>query len=51
MNDSLPLSYDFAIPQRIVFGWGRRREVGSLARSLGRRLSSSAERRPWWKMG
>ena len=37
VNDSLPLSYDFAVPQKIVFGWGRRREVGSLARSLGRR--------------
>ena len=31
------LSYDFLIPPRIVFGWGRRREVGILGRTLGRR--------------
>ena len=31
------LRYDLAMPQRILFGWGRRREVGGLARSLGRR--------------
>jgi alcohol dehydrogenase class IV len=31
------LTYDFVTPSRIVFGWGRRREVGALARSLGRR--------------
>ncbi len=31
------LSYDFVAPSRIVFGWGRGREVGALARSLGRR--------------
>ncbi|HEY2761941.1 MAG TPA: iron-containing alcohol dehydrogenase [Pirellulales bacterium] len=30
-------SYDFLAPQRIVFGWGRRREIGSLAASLGHR--------------
>ena len=29
--------YDFLAPRKIVFGWGRRREVGSLAASLGRR--------------
>jgi alcohol dehydrogenase class IV len=29
--------YDFLSPQRIVFGWGRRREAGALARGLGRR--------------
>lgn len=29
--------YDFYAPQHIVFGWGRRREVGTLGRSLGRR--------------
>lgn len=29
--------YDFAAPSRIVFGWGRRREAGSIARSLGTR--------------
>lgn len=31
------LQYDFIAPQKIVFGWGRRREVGVLGRSLGRR--------------
>ena len=29
--------YDFFAPHRIVFGWGRRAEIGSLARSLGTR--------------
>src|SRR5712692_5246716 len=29
--------YDFLSPQKIVFGWGRRREVGALAAALGRR--------------
>jgi len=37
MNDTPGISYDFVAPQRIVFGWGRRRELGALARSLGRR--------------
>ncbi len=31
------LSYDFLSPQRIVFGWGRRREAGVLGRTLGQR--------------
>ena len=31
------LDYEFFAPRRIVFGWGRRREIGSLARGLGRR--------------
>ena len=35
MND--PLSYDFVVPPKIVFGWGRRRDVGALGRTLGRR--------------
>ncbi len=30
-------SYDFLAPQRIVFGWGRRVELGTLAKSLGQR--------------
>ena len=38
MNSETPITYDFVAPQRIVFGWGRRREVGELARSLGRRV-------------
>ncbi len=29
--------YEFLAPPRIVFGWGRRREVGTLAAALGRR--------------
>jgi len=29
--------FDFFSPQRIVFGWGRRSEIGSLAATLGRR--------------
>ena len=37
MNTQAPISYDFFAPQRIVFGWGRRREVGKLAAGLGRR--------------
>jgi alcohol dehydrogenase class IV len=32
-----PLRYDFLAPRQIVFGWGRRRELGTLARTLGRR--------------
>jgi alcohol dehydrogenase class IV len=31
------LDYDYLVPQKIVFGWGRRREVGVLGRSLGKR--------------
>ncbi|MGA2796568.1 MAG: iron-containing alcohol dehydrogenase [Thermoguttaceae bacterium] len=31
-------SYDFLAPAKIAFGWGRRGEVGVLARSLGRRV-------------
>lgn len=30
-------NYDFFAPQRIVFGWGRRTELGTLAKSLGSR--------------
>lgn len=31
------LTYDFIVPARIVFGWGRRAEIGVLGRDLGRR--------------
>jgi len=31
------LTYDFLAPPQIVFGWGRRREAGSLGKRLGRR--------------
>ena len=37
MTSDSAISYDFVAPQRIVFGWGRRREVGPLAKTLGRR--------------
>ncbi|MBV9124699.1 MAG: iron-containing alcohol dehydrogenase, partial [Planctomycetes bacterium] len=30
-------SYDFLAPRKIVFGWGRRQEIGALARPLGKR--------------
>jgi alcohol dehydrogenase class IV len=33
----VPLQYDLVVPQRTIFGWGRRREIGDLATSLGRR--------------
>jgi alcohol dehydrogenase class IV len=39
------LNYDFFAPPEIVFGWGRRREIGNLAAALGRRaflISGSA---------
>jgi alcohol dehydrogenase class IV len=31
------MTYDFLAPPHIVFGWGRRRELGPLARTLGQR--------------
>ena len=37
MSTASSIAYDFVAPQRIVFGWGRRREVGTLGRALGRR--------------
>ena len=37
MTTASSIAYDFVAPQRIVFGWGRRREVGALGRTLGRR--------------
>lgn len=30
-------SYDFLSPRQVVFGWGRRAEIGKLAATLGRR--------------
>lgn len=33
----MELAYDFIAPGKIVFGWGRRQEVGRLAKELGRR--------------
>ncbi len=37
MNTDQPIQYDFLCPRSIVFGWGRRREVGALAQTLGQR--------------
>ena len=37
MNTDPNTTYDFVAPRQIVFGWGRRREVGSLAARLGHR--------------
>jgi alcohol dehydrogenase class IV len=31
------LEFEFVVPSQIVFGWGRRRDAGLLARSLGKR--------------
>jgi alcohol dehydrogenase class IV len=33
----MDLQYDLLAPPKIVFGWGRRREIGPLAAALGRR--------------
>ena len=37
MSNDSQLRYDFLAPGQIVFGWGRRREVGTLGRTLGSR--------------
>ena len=37
MSNTANITYDFVAPRQIVFGWGRRREVGKLAKRLGRR--------------
>ena len=37
MADNSPIVYDFLAPRKIVFGWGRRAEIGVLAKTLGRR--------------
>ncbi|MEX2140195.1 MAG: iron-containing alcohol dehydrogenase [Pirellulales bacterium] len=34
---SPPVTYDFFTPPRIVFGWGRRKQLGPIAADLGRR--------------
>lgn len=31
------MRYDLTLPRRVVFGWGRRAEIGELAATLGRR--------------
>ena len=31
------MQYDLSFPNRVVFGWGRRAEIGALAVALGRR--------------
>lgn len=35
---SMNMAYDFLVPQRIVFGWGRRTELPSLLSSYGHRI-------------
>jgi len=37
LADVLTAGYDFLAPPRIAFGWGRRREVGKIARTLADR--------------
>ncbi|HEV3006508.1 MAG TPA: iron-containing alcohol dehydrogenase, partial [Pirellulales bacterium] len=37
MNADPEITYDFIVPPKIVFGWRRRREVGTLAAAIGRR--------------
>lgn len=37
MSSNDQLRYDFLVPRQIVFGWGRRRELGTVGRTLGRR--------------
>lgn len=37
MNPQPAMHYDFVVPGKIHFGWGRRNDVGSLVRGLGRR--------------
>jgi alcohol dehydrogenase class IV len=37
MEPQPAIHYDFVVPTKIVFGWGRRCEVGSLLRAMGRR--------------
>jgi alcohol dehydrogenase class IV len=37
MENTSSIRFDFVVPARTVFGWGRRAEVGTLARSLGNR--------------
>lgn len=44
-------SYDFVAPRRIVFGWGRRRELGTLAKTLGRRAFAVAGSRTLYDKG
>jgi len=45
------IDYEFLAPARIVFGWGRRRELGALASSLGRRAFAVVGSRTLLKNG
>lgn len=36
-HNSVVRSFDFQLPTKVIFGWGRREEVGKLAGKLGRR--------------
>lgn len=37
ITQASPAQYEFVAPRRIVFGWARRREAGTICRTLGRR--------------
>lgn len=37
MSAEAKISYEFIAPRRIVFGWGKRTQIGELAKTLGRR--------------
>ncbi len=48
------LEFDLQVPRRIVFGWGKRSEVGKLGRSLGQRAflvdgSRTLRASPFWQ--
>ncbi|HWL07245.1 MAG TPA: iron-containing alcohol dehydrogenase [Planctomicrobium sp.] len=48
------LEFDLLIPRRIVFGWGKRLELGKLAAGIGRRAflvdgSKTLRASPYWK--
>ena len=32
-----PIEFDILLPKRTVFGWGKRHQLGTLGRSLGKR--------------
>jgi alcohol dehydrogenase class IV len=51
VNSIANTAYDFVSPRRIVFGWGRRRELGTLAKTLGRRAFVIAGSRTLYNTG
>jgi alcohol dehydrogenase class IV len=53
MNLPASLRYDITVPARVIFGWGRRVELGTLVKSLGRRAvvvcgSRTLAHSPFW---